>query len=131
VPGVVFRSERPSPRDARAARRALLGWARAEALPDHVVEALVLVVSELATNAVRHAGTVFEMTIEHVDGVVDLRVFDADSRLPMLAGTDDDATSGRGMQIVAAVSTEWGAGTEERDGISGKVVWARFELSGD
>jgi anti-sigma regulatory factor (Ser/Thr protein kinase) len=126
VAGAHYRSDIPTPADVREVRHRILDWARATGLPGELTEVLVLAGSELATNAVRHARTAFELTIEHVDGTLELQVFDADTRLPQLAGTDDDAVSGRGIQIVSAIADDWGSGTEERDGVTGKVVWARF-----
>lgn len=128
VASLTFRSDKPVVDDVASARRRLLDCSRQENVPPDIAEFVVLAASELVTNAIRHARTSFELTVEVDDDIIDLRVFDADSRLPLLAGTDEDAVSGRGIQIVAAVADEWGAGTEERDGLTGKTVWARFGL---
>lgn len=87
---------------------------------------LLLVVSELVTNSVRHARTAFSISLHRSGGCVLVEVFDRDTRLPVLVGTDGQATSGRGLQIVAAVARDWGSRTEEQDGIQGKVVWAEM-----
>jgi two-component sensor histidine kinase len=100
-------------------------WAHANQVNRRVRDTVDLIVSELATNSVRHARTFFEVTIEVVDGSIEIRVFDADTRMPFVIGTDEDATGGRGMQIVASTADGWGSHTEVRDGIPGKTVWAR------
>lgn len=88
-------------------------------------EELLLVTSELVTNALRHARTSITVFVRpQAEGCVRVEVFDRDTRLPMAVSADDDATSGRGLHIVAAVAADWGSRTEERDGIHGKVVWA-------
>ena len=93
---------------------------------------VVVVVSELVTNAIRHARSAFVASIERAeDGGVRVEVFDLDSRQPTFMGADEDAVSGRGMQIVGALSSDWGSSTEERDGIHGKVVWAELRWPED
>ncbi|MCU0306513.1 MAG: ATP-binding protein [Thermoleophilia bacterium] len=89
---------------------------------------LVLLVGELAGNAVRHAGMVagepVGLLIEAVPGVVRVEVRDPGPgfapRAP--ARPPDEATTGRGLWLVEQVADRWGA---EHDG-RGCVVW--FEL---
>lgn len=88
-------------------------------------DAAKLVVSELVTNAVRHGGRAaghIDIEIEVGDAVTlevsqpDHSGFVASVRRPGI----DDAT-GRGLMIVAAVSSSWGV--DESTG----CVWARFD----
>jgi hypothetical protein len=60
------------------------------------------------------------MTIE--DGKLRVEVFDGDCQMPAPVQTAADATSGRGLGLVGALSSTWGA--EARSG--GKVVWAEL-----
>jgi anti-sigma regulatory factor (Ser/Thr protein kinase) len=83
-------------------------------------------VSELITNAVRHAGTDVLLRIA-LDNRLLVEVVDADPDLhhPLTGeGPDAYADSGRGLQIVAAVSSDWGV----RSVPEGKVVWFTLEL---
>jgi len=83
-------------------------------------------VSELITNAVRHARTDVELRLQ-VDGHLHVEVRDFEPTLvrPAESGPVDPlATSGRGLQIVAAVSRDWGV----RGLADGKAVWFNLEL---
>jgi len=88
-----------------------------------VVEEARLIASELATNAVRHAGTPFTVTVELTDADVTLRVRDGSSRVPVTQSPNRLADRGRGLVLVDALSVSWGTAAEN-DG--GKSVWARF-----
>jgi anti-sigma regulatory factor (Ser/Thr protein kinase) len=113
----------PDPASVRRARRFLQ-----EALGDGHVEVstmAVLLVSELATNAVLHAGTDYTVRVELLaGGSVRAEVSDASSRLPVVKHYEPTAVTGRGLQMVASEASRWGV--DVRDG--GKTVW--FELDG-
>jgi anti-sigma regulatory factor (Ser/Thr protein kinase) len=90
----------------------------------------LLVSSELVTNSLRHARTAFVISLRSAPGLLRVEVFDRDTRLPVQMGADEEATSGRGLLIVAAVADQWGSRTEEHGGIHGKVVWAELRVRG-
>jgi anti-sigma regulatory factor (Ser/Thr protein kinase) len=93
------------------------------------IENAKLLESELVGNAIRHARTDFTITVRITSDLLRIEVFDRDSRPPALIGLDADATSGRGLNIVAALSSDWGWRTaHDVDGITGKVVWAEVRL---
>lgn len=113
----------------RAARRfvadTLHVWGR-----EDLRSAAELVVSELATNASLHVGRRFIVELTQVDHTVRVAVLDRSHTAP--APTPDwsaDATSGRGMHLVEALSERWGTDLRE----DGKVVWAevRAEVRAD
>jgi anti-sigma regulatory factor (Ser/Thr protein kinase) len=122
----VYRSDDPDPAAAASARHATERWLAEHGVSVDERPEVLLAVSELVTNAIRHARTSFVVWADADDHVVRIEIFDRDSRLPILLGADENATSGRGMQIVAAVADEWGARTGAREGIEGKLVWATF-----
>jgi anti-sigma regulatory factor (Ser/Thr protein kinase) len=91
----------------------------------NLVEDVRLVVSELATNAIRHANTPFTVTLQRVDQSVLLTVTDGSSVPPVQLATDLLETGGRGLSIVDLLSGDWGV---IRRGDEGKSVWASFGL---
>jgi signal transduction histidine kinase len=68
--------------------------------------------TELATNAVLHARTDFDVTVERTAGVVRVCVEDRSPRLPVQRSYAVDAATGRGLRLV--------------NRLPGKRVW--FEL---
>jgi two-component sensor histidine kinase len=80
-----------------------------------------LLVSELATNAVDHARTQFEVRLA-VGRRVGVEVSDACPDPPVPRSVDMDSEHGRGLQVLDSIAAAWGVKT----GRSGKTVW--FEL---
>ncbi|WP_246193109.1 ATP-binding protein [Kitasatospora atroaurantiaca] len=92
----------------------------------HLIETAVLLTSELATNAVRHAhaGRTFEITVRSVADHVWVEVADQDgSPLPSTRAARLDDTGGRGLHLLDCLADRWEA---ESNG-TGKIV--RFGLS--
>jgi anti-sigma regulatory factor (Ser/Thr protein kinase) len=81
-----------------------------------------LMVSELATNAVVHASTVFTVTVTRRATSALVAVHDTGGGLPAVRPPAPDAVNGRGLRIVRALSSDWGVDTEP----DGKTVW--FEI---
>src|SRR5689334_872330 len=89
----------------------------------YLVEDVRLVASELATNAMLHAGTPFVLTLSETNGVVLLTVRDSSTTVPVRAMTPVMDKGGPGLVLVKLLSREWGVST----GASGsKSVWASF-----
>ena len=80
-------------------------------------------VSELAANAVLHAGTSFEVALSLRGSRLRCEVSDTSPRPPRVRHYSLEASTGRGMQLVERLSTAWGI-IPRPDG--GKTVW--FEL---
>jgi anti-sigma regulatory factor (Ser/Thr protein kinase) len=99
--------------------RDFVGSALAELdLPDAVPDA-ILVVSELVTNAIVHAGTDITVRVRSVDSDVRVEVEDGSSALPELRILSSGASAGRGLLLVEHFTKQWGAEATP----SGKVVW--------
>jgi CheY-like chemotaxis protein/anti-sigma regulatory factor (Ser/Thr protein kinase) len=81
-----------------------------------------LVVTELAANAVLHAGSPYEVRLSHTDGVVRIEVADGDPGTPEPQPFSESAESGRGIVLVSAISASWGIEDQPR----GKVTWAEL-----
>jgi anti-sigma regulatory factor (Ser/Thr protein kinase) len=87
-----------------------------------LVDAAELLISELASNCVRHAQTDFEVRICDSDEVR-IEVRDRGGGEPRVLSPGVEEPSGRGLLIVEAISRRWGVRPEP----AGKVVW--FTLS--
>jgi serine phosphatase RsbU (regulator of sigma subunit)/anti-sigma regulatory factor (Ser/Thr protein kinase) len=92
------------------------------------LETLVLLCSELVTNAVLHAAAPSQVRVRVRDGRVRLEVHDPSPHLPAPRVHDPEAPDGRGMALVAALADAWGI--ERGDGLTdlGKTVWVELEL---
>ena len=90
-------------------------------------DGVVLVVSELATNAVEHASGGYEVDLDTSEADVGVRVHDASREPPVVRDVRPHEASGRGLRIVAALSTSWGF---ERVPGDGKVVRANAPVPG-
>lgn len=127
----------------RFTRTTLNGWGLDERFDD-----VALVVSELVTNALRHALSA-DLAPDPQIPPVRLHLMRWSSRLvcavrdpsrksPIASEAPDSAESGRGLFLVESFSDSWGwhptpvMGTEGPDSMAaprGKVVWALFRLS--
>ena len=113
------------PESAAAARRFVAGRVTETGLA-HVA---ALVVGELACNAIRHSrsglpGGTFTVCVEVTAAWLRVAVADqGGAGTPMVRQVSADADDGRGLSIVDALASEWGAGSYRR----GLLVWARFE----
>lgn len=85
-----------------------------------------LVVTELASNAVRHATghDLLELTLVLDGDAVTVGLADGSAIPPVVADLTDDAESGRGMSIINRVAEERGHAARPE----GKSVWARLRL---
>jgi anti-sigma regulatory factor (Ser/Thr protein kinase) len=99
---VLLRSERTFVRNTPAAPAAARQYVREalSGLPRDVVDTVSLMVSELATNCVRHTNTDFTMTIEQTDRHVRVDVADSGTGRVVKRFPEPAEISGRGLCIV-------------------------------
>jgi PAS domain S-box-containing protein len=109
----------PDPTSARHAREVLRDVLRS-AGRDEWRDAGELAVSEVVTNAALHAHTSIELHVGVYDDEVCVGVRDSNPTLPVQRNYDDEATTGRGMGLVAALARSCGVHPLGHDG---KVVW--------
>ena len=85
-----------------------------------LIAAVEVLISELATNVVRHARTHFTVTVAWDGATLRVEVSDASplTPRPQLA-THPDRESGRGLLLVDAIATAWGVDVRP----DGKTVW--------
>ncbi|AXL90134.1 ATP-binding protein [Streptomyces sp. CB09001] len=123
---LVPKHRRHVPTARQRLRKALAGWGVADELTD----AVVLLASELVTNAVLHCRTSYAqvgvtLTLDGPELVLEVSDPDRD-RLPRPHDSGPDEEGGRGLALVSALSDDWGC----RQGPYTKCVWARFTLAG-
>lgn len=117
----------PTPRGARLARLLATEQLRSWGLPLDPAEHIV---AELATNAATHGrvpGRDFRLTLYVVGGTLRIEVTDTrGDRLPRPTLPAPDATTGRGLLVVAALADRWGVtpGPHPR-----KTVWAEVDAA--
>ena len=130
-PRIATRAFGLDPGSVRAARdftvSTLLRWGMAERSQD-----IAIVVSELLTNALRHAlpgpgGTrprqPIRLGLLQPESCVLCAVADPSKAAPAPRTPRSLAETGRGLHIVCALSDQWGCTTPSE---TGKVVWALF-----
>ncbi len=115
------------PEAARHARRFSRRTLRAWGLPADTMDAALLVVTELVTNALVHTDGRVRLDLTLVNDRLRIAVTDASPRTPVKpTSLSWEATGGRGILLVEAVSDAWG--TVPVSG--GKQVWSELPLEG-
>ncbi len=116
------------------ARRAVRELLARQGVPvtDDLAQGLLLIVSELVTNAVKHAALLSPMvTLEIAVGAEWVRVAVEDNHpyRPTALEADHARTGGRGLLLVREVTREAGGVCDvEHTASGGKVIWAALPL---
>jgi serine/threonine-protein kinase RsbW len=118
-------AEDHSVRLARNAAHVVLGaWRLA-----HMQETAVLIVSELVTNAVRHAREtdVVDVDLHATRTCLRIEIQDCDRQWPQPRIPGGFEESGFGFVLVDALAAKWGV----RETTTGKAVWAELDIRRD
>lgn len=86
---------------------------------EDLVDAAELLVSEVVTNALVHAGTDIEVALSFVDGGLRVEVSDGSPHAPSPRGYGPSAGTGRGLMLLQELVDDWGVVPGE----AGKTVW--------
>ncbi|MEV8587606.1 ATP-binding protein [Streptomyces sp. NPDC051180] len=116
----------PDPAEVGRARR----WARSRLAgsgigdDEPLADTLVLLISELVTNAVVHTGcpAVLRMLFA-AEGGVRVEVADTSDRPPRPRHAQGDDTNGRGLELVDGLADRWGWQPEG----AGKSIWCEVD----
>ncbi len=101
------------------ARHAVSGQLARWEVDDELVDPIVLATSELVTNAILHARPPIDLRLRATGDRLLLEVQDRDLLRPRRRRPHDDDEHGRGLNIVEAISEEWGTHRTP----TGKTVW--------
>jgi anti-sigma regulatory factor (Ser/Thr protein kinase) len=120
-----------APSSVGTARRELGADLRTHGIPESLVADAILVLSELMSNAVRHAdplpGTRVRVAWTLTGGSLEIAVSDGGGRgRPHSEMPSVTSTSGRGLGIVEHLSSRWGVRTNEP---VGSTVWATLPVT--
>jgi anti-sigma regulatory factor (Ser/Thr protein kinase) len=117
----------PRPESVRDARRFV---SKALADTGELADDAALLVSELATNAVIHAGSEYTITIRRQGGVIRVEVADGSAATARRCHYSPTSGTGRGLGMVEDLASGWGVeeavAAAGADKAEGKVIW--FEL---
>lgn len=94
-------------------------------LPADIAENALLVVEELVANAVDHARTPFQLTVDHLragrnGSALRIAVRDHSPQPLHVRPFDARAARGRGLQMIESLTSRWGCDRTA----GGKTVWA-------
>ena len=117
-------SLRPERKEVAVARRFVADTLDEWGVGD-LEEVASLLVSELVTNSVIHAGTDIALTLYSEGPQVRFEVRDGSTHPPVDFNVPPSSPNGRGVRIVAAMSDDWGV---ERVPGDGKAVWFTLKL---
>ena len=88
--------------------------------PTELRETVELMVSELATNCVRHVNASFQISVERSGDRLHVEVRDEGGGRPAMRSPSPEDISGRGLRIVDLLAARWGV---RYDADAGKTVW--------
>jgi anti-sigma regulatory factor (Ser/Thr protein kinase) len=119
----------PARASVTLARHAAVDALREEGLAGADLDAAELVLGELISNAVVHAGTRFTVLAGRDGPTMHIEVIDLDARPPVLQEPGPDAPSGRGLRLVDGIADAWGwEGGTSAAGVHHKCVWADVRI---
>ncbi|MEW2490719.1 ATP-binding protein [Streptomyces sp. NPDC048411] len=102
-------------------------------MDEGIAQGLLLIVSELVTNAVKHAALLSpELAVEVAVGAEWVRVSVEDNHpyRPTALETDYAQTGGRGLLLVREITNEAGGACDvEHTAGGGKIIWAALPLN--
>jgi hypothetical protein len=85
---------------------------------------VVLLASELSTNAAEYTFAGFTLSLRCVDSRMRVELYDRDATLPIMQDAGVEAERGRGLRLVNRLASSWGA----QRAPGGKVVWFEMEV---
>jgi PAS domain S-box-containing protein len=122
---VAHRLSGEEPRVVATSRRVVADHLRDWAVSEELVDEVVLMASELVTNAFVHGRGPIDLRLRRTGSEVILEVQDRAAYRPRRRRAEDDDEHGRGLMIVSVLADRWGS----RATGTGKAVWFSRLLS--
>lgn len=116
-----------APAEVRRARDFVASAVRSWRMPEMASSELALLTSELATNAVLHARTEFTVVVRYSGALIRVEVGDGSRSAPQRRDAVEEDTSGRGLNLVETLATDWGV----LETLNGKRVWFEMPASSE
>jgi DNA-binding NarL/FixJ family response regulator len=88
----------------------------------HLADIVLLLTSELVTNAVLHAGSDVDLSLRLATDTLQIAVADRSPVQPVIREQSEESTNGRGVLLLDAMAQRWSVIPTE----AGKIVW--FEV---
>jgi hypothetical protein len=106
------------------ARSALVAWD----LSGHpgLGDTVLLLVTELVSNGVRHARTPLQLVLTFDGSCLRIALTDGDPRLPVAAERHELTVGGFGLALIDSLATNWGT---DRGDARGKTVWLEIDTT--
>lgn len=123
----------PEPTSPREARLFVAQWARSWGYP-RILNAVALITSELATNAVVHGGGRFTVLVSNTGRGVRVEVCDGSTAMPEKRplpeiDLEGGPPGGRGLHVVDGLASRWGSELDDSTGT--KRVWFELDAASD
>ncbi|MEU6346026.1 SpoIIE family protein phosphatase [Streptomyces sp. NPDC046977] len=112
-----------APRARAFAQGVLTSWR----FPVELVDLGVLAASELVANSLQHGVPPMRLRLRRTDRRLIIEVTDGDDHLPRRRRAEPVDEAGRGISIIATITSAWGS---RRTPGGGKAVWCEFALPG-
>jgi hypothetical protein len=123
---IVTSTMAPQPRSAGTARATVRDALARWGLQD-LADTACLLVTEVLTNAIRHARCPIRMHLCRAAEEIIVEITDDSPEFPQRRLPDDDDEDGRGLLLVDALAAGWGA----RPAVIGKTVWFTLRIPPD
>ena len=119
-----FANDPRSPAEVRAwLRTTVSSWGLAD-----VEDTLLLLVSELSTNAVLHGVSDYDVALEPRTDTVRLSVLDDSTAEPRRRASGLGSQNGRGLSLVDTLARDWGCTDAGQLGGRAKGIWCEVAL---
>ncbi|WP_256076493.1 ATP-binding protein [Streptomyces sp. BpilaLS-43] len=110
----------PEPHRVAELRHAAASFLRYRNVPELLAQDVVVVVSDLVTNAIEHGRGSVSLRVRHIGENLLVETIDSNPSPARLRAPTADEECGRGLFLVACLAWNWGVSED------GRTTWAAF-----